>query len=121
MPLEWWDAHWIRDRIAKPLADAGITLAGITDLQAAPPARSSGPPRPRRAAAARAIGACRGEADPATVPSTSRCSARKRRIRRRIVQLVAKPPTYGLRAVAPLWPWGRLRRGPKRSKPGPLR
>jgi murein DD-endopeptidase MepM/ murein hydrolase activator NlpD len=46
MPLEWWDAHWIRDRIAKPLADAGITLAGITDLQAAPPARPSGPPAP---------------------------------------------------------------------------
>ena len=30
-PREWWDDAWIRDRIARPLAEAGITLAGITD------------------------------------------------------------------------------------------
>lgn len=30
-PLEWWDDHWLRDRVAKPLTDAGIALAGITD------------------------------------------------------------------------------------------
>jgi murein DD-endopeptidase MepM/ murein hydrolase activator NlpD len=30
-PLEWWDEHWIRDRIAKPLVDAGIALPGVTD------------------------------------------------------------------------------------------
>ena len=30
-PLEWWDDHWLKDRIAKPLVDAGITLPGITD------------------------------------------------------------------------------------------
>jgi len=27
-PLEWWDPHWLRDRVAKPLADAGVTLPG---------------------------------------------------------------------------------------------
>ena len=30
-PLEWWDEAWIRERIARPLAEAGLTLAGITD------------------------------------------------------------------------------------------
>ena len=30
-PLEWWDAKWIRDRINKPLADAGLPeIAGLT-------------------------------------------------------------------------------------------
>jgi murein DD-endopeptidase MepM/ murein hydrolase activator NlpD len=29
-PLEWWDAKWLRDRIAKPLKDAGLpSLGGI--------------------------------------------------------------------------------------------
>jgi murein DD-endopeptidase MepM/ murein hydrolase activator NlpD len=42
-PLEWWDAHWIRDRVAKPLAEAGIALAGITD-GALGPARADGAP-----------------------------------------------------------------------------
>jgi murein DD-endopeptidase MepM/ murein hydrolase activator NlpD len=30
-PIEWWDDHWLKDRIAKPLVDAGIALPGITD------------------------------------------------------------------------------------------
>jgi len=52
-PLEWWDPHWLRDRIAKPLVDAGVSLAGITDGSLAPVASapdSGGHPasRPRR-------------------------------------------------------------------------
>ncbi len=47
-PLEWWDEHWIRDRIAKPLSDAGITLAGINDGALTPaPAAAAPPPAPR--------------------------------------------------------------------------
>ena len=55
-PIEWWDDHWLRDRIAKPLVDAGIALPGITDGvsatgvapgPAAPPAKRR-PPRARR-------------------------------------------------------------------------
>ena len=49
-PLEWWDEHWIRDRIAKPLTDAGITLAGITDGALAPSAGPAAPPPAPRAA-----------------------------------------------------------------------
>ena len=55
-PIEWWDDHWLKDRIAKPLVDAGIALPGITDGvtrrprasgPVAPPARrSAGPARP---------------------------------------------------------------------------
>jgi murein DD-endopeptidase MepM/ murein hydrolase activator NlpD len=38
-PLEWWDAKWLRDRIAKPLRDAGLPeIAGI-----APPAGEVAP------------------------------------------------------------------------------
>jgi murein DD-endopeptidase MepM/ murein hydrolase activator NlpD len=50
-PLEWWDPHWLRDRVAKPLADAGVALPGITDGALKPPAAS--PPAPARRAAAR--------------------------------------------------------------------
>jgi murein DD-endopeptidase MepM/ murein hydrolase activator NlpD len=52
-PIEWWDDHWLRDRIAKPLVDAGIVLPGITDGTPAgagfeaPPARRRSP-RARR-------------------------------------------------------------------------
>jgi murein DD-endopeptidase MepM/ murein hydrolase activator NlpD len=54
-PLEWWDDHWLKDRIAKPLVDAGITLPGVTDGVSAaatsgptaPPAKRP-PARPRR-------------------------------------------------------------------------
>ena len=56
-PLEWWDDHWLKDRIAKPLVDAGITLPGITDGVSAagtasgptaPPPPKRRPPRARR-------------------------------------------------------------------------
>lgn len=51
-PLEWWDAKWIRDRVAGPIRDAGLgDIAGFT----APPAlegesaRAAAPARaPRR-------------------------------------------------------------------------
>jgi hypothetical protein len=36
LPIEWWDAKWIHDRIAGPLQQAGIAIAGVTDV--APPA-----------------------------------------------------------------------------------
>ena len=56
-PIEWWDDHWLKDRIAKPLVDAGITLPGITDGVSpasaapgptAPPPPKRRPPRARR-------------------------------------------------------------------------
>ena len=39
-PLEWWDGDWIRERIARLLAEAGIGVPGVTDgaLASAPPA-----------------------------------------------------------------------------------
>ena len=46
-PIEWWDDHWLKDRIAKPLVDAGIALPGITDGVA-----SGGGHRSRRPAGA---------------------------------------------------------------------
>ena len=58
-PLEWWDDHWIRDRIARPLAEAGIALAGITDgaLASAPAGAAPEPAAPRRAQKSRRRGA----------------------------------------------------------------
>lgn len=50
-PLEWWDAQWIRDRIAKPLTEAGLSLDGVTDgAPAVQPAAAvpATPPAPRR-------------------------------------------------------------------------
>jgi murein DD-endopeptidase MepM/ murein hydrolase activator NlpD len=51
-PIEWWDDHWLKDRIAKPLVDAGITLPGITDGVSAGPSGSGpvAPPPPKRRA-----------------------------------------------------------------------
>jgi len=46
-PLEWWDDHWLRDRIAKPLTDAGLSLPGLTDGELAPAAPAASPRRPR--------------------------------------------------------------------------
>jgi murein DD-endopeptidase MepM/ murein hydrolase activator NlpD len=51
-PIEWWDEHWLKDRIAKPLVDAGIAVPGITDgvtTGGSPPPASPRrrPPRPR--------------------------------------------------------------------------
>ena len=34
-PLEWWDSKWLRDRIAKPLNDAGLPAMGGVDAPAA--------------------------------------------------------------------------------------
>jgi len=51
-PLEWWDEHWIRDRIAKPLGEAGVTVAGLTEGSSAPAAPSV-PAAVRRAPRAR--------------------------------------------------------------------
>ena len=50
-PIEWWDSHWLKDRIAKPLVDAGITLPGITDgvLAAASTSGPAAPPAARSA------------------------------------------------------------------------
>jgi murein DD-endopeptidase MepM/ murein hydrolase activator NlpD len=49
-PLEWWDDHWLKDRIAKPLVDAGITLPGVTDgVSAAAASGPTAPPAKRRA------------------------------------------------------------------------
>jgi murein DD-endopeptidase MepM/ murein hydrolase activator NlpD len=50
-PLEWWDPHWIRDRIAKPLTEASISLPGISD-GALGPADPAPPPAPARRAGA---------------------------------------------------------------------
>jgi murein DD-endopeptidase MepM/ murein hydrolase activator NlpD len=49
-PLEWWDEHWIRDRIAKPLVDSGIALPGVTDgaLTPLPERAAPAPPRSTR-------------------------------------------------------------------------
>ena len=34
-PLEWWDAKWIRDRVNRPLHDAGLPeIAGVGDVLA---------------------------------------------------------------------------------------
>jgi murein DD-endopeptidase MepM/ murein hydrolase activator NlpD len=54
-PIEWWDDHWLRDRIAKPLADAGLTVPGLTDglTPVASPGPPTAPPPPRRAGRAR--------------------------------------------------------------------
>jgi murein DD-endopeptidase MepM/ murein hydrolase activator NlpD len=46
-PLEWWDAKWLRDRIAKPLKDAGLPeIAGISPAGDGP---APGPAPPRSA------------------------------------------------------------------------
>ena len=54
-PLEWWDDHWIRDRVAKPLVDAGITLPGVTDgvVASAGTSAPADAPAPARRAATR--------------------------------------------------------------------
>ena len=46
-PIEWWDEHWLRDRVAKPLAEAGIAAAGVTDGALTPaPAATTPAKRP---------------------------------------------------------------------------
>ena len=44
-PIEWWDGRWIRDRVNKPLKDAGLPeIAGV----GAVPDEPATPPRPAR-------------------------------------------------------------------------
>jgi murein DD-endopeptidase MepM/ murein hydrolase activator NlpD len=49
-PIEWWDGRWIRDRVNKPLKDAGLPeIAGVGAVAADPVAGSARPrPSPRR-------------------------------------------------------------------------
>ncbi|HZF04455.1 MAG TPA: hypothetical protein VE932_09010, partial [Patescibacteria group bacterium] len=44
-PLEWWDAKWIRDRVNRPLKEAGLPEIGGVDAVA-----DDEPARPVRAA-----------------------------------------------------------------------
>jgi murein DD-endopeptidase MepM/ murein hydrolase activator NlpD len=38
-PLEWWDGRWIRDRVNKPLKDAGLPqFAGLGEVSEGPAA-----------------------------------------------------------------------------------
>jgi murein DD-endopeptidase MepM/ murein hydrolase activator NlpD len=45
-PLEWWDAKWMRDRVNKPLKEAG--LPEIPGLEASASGDEPAPPAPRR-------------------------------------------------------------------------
>jgi murein DD-endopeptidase MepM/ murein hydrolase activator NlpD len=47
-PIEWWDGRWIRDRVNKPLKDAGLPeIAGVGGVPAEP-ASAPSPARRRR-------------------------------------------------------------------------
>jgi len=44
-PIEWWDGKWIRDRVNKPLKEAGLPeFAGLREVPDEPAAA----PRPAR-------------------------------------------------------------------------
>jgi len=46
-PIEWWDARWIRDHIAKPLLDAGLSEIGSREEPGGrAPARNAQRPTP---------------------------------------------------------------------------
>ena len=45
-PLEWWDAKWIRDRVAKPLAQANLPTLGGVDPGASTVAAADEAPKP---------------------------------------------------------------------------
>jgi murein DD-endopeptidase MepM/ murein hydrolase activator NlpD/Tfp pilus assembly protein PilX len=49
-PVEWWDGKWIRDRVNKPLHDAGLPeVAGVGEVPAEPTVGSiTATPRPAR-------------------------------------------------------------------------
>jgi murein DD-endopeptidase MepM/ murein hydrolase activator NlpD len=48
-PIEWWDGKWIRDRINRPLKQAGLPeIAGVGEVPDEPVARSAPAPRPAR-------------------------------------------------------------------------
>jgi murein DD-endopeptidase MepM/ murein hydrolase activator NlpD len=47
-PIEWWDGKWIRDRVNKPLKEAGLPeLAGVGEVPEEPAPRATAP-RPGR-------------------------------------------------------------------------
>lgn len=48
-PIEWWDGKWIRDRVNKPLKDAGLPeVAGVGAVPEEPAPRTEPTPRPGR-------------------------------------------------------------------------
>ena len=48
-PLEWWDAKWIRDRVNRPLKEAGLPeIAGVGAVSEDEPPRATPAPRPAR-------------------------------------------------------------------------
>jgi murein DD-endopeptidase MepM/ murein hydrolase activator NlpD len=48
-PIEWWDGKWIRDRVNKPLKQAGLPeVGGVGEVPDEPPARAEAAPRPTR-------------------------------------------------------------------------
>ena len=48
-PVEWWDGKWIRDRVNKPLKEAGLPeIAGVGEVPDEPVARPAAAPRPTR-------------------------------------------------------------------------
>jgi len=50
-PLEWWDAKWIRDRVNRPLKEAGLPeIAGMGAVSEDAPAHAAAPRAARRRA-----------------------------------------------------------------------
>jgi murein DD-endopeptidase MepM/ murein hydrolase activator NlpD len=48
-PVEWWDGKWIRDRVNKPLKDAGLPeIAGVGDVPDDEPATPAAKPARRK-------------------------------------------------------------------------
>jgi hypothetical protein len=59
-PVEWWDAHWVQDRVDRKLKELGES--GGTEPQKAPPAAPKAPPRAKpKGAAAGSSAARRGK------------------------------------------------------------
>jgi hypothetical protein len=48
-PVEWWDPHWVADRVDRKLVEAGIMSASeATKAPAAKPPAKKKAPAPRR-------------------------------------------------------------------------
>jgi murein DD-endopeptidase MepM/ murein hydrolase activator NlpD len=48
-PIEWWDGKWIRDRVNKPLKEAGLPeVAGVGEVPDEPTSRTAPPRQGRR-------------------------------------------------------------------------
>jgi len=48
-PIEWWDGKWIRDRVNKPLKEAGLPeIAGVGAVPDEPVSHAGATPRPGR-------------------------------------------------------------------------